>query len=134
MAFLTREQILASQDLDREVIALPEWGGDAHIRVMTGAERDYLESVMTAPVDGPGGRMRNIRAVIAALTLCDEHGGRLFSLEEVDALGAKSSTVLDRIFLVARRLNKLTTEDVEQLEKNVPAVQNGVSGSSLPVP
>lgn len=49
--------------------------------------------------------MHDIRATVAALTVCNEDGSLIFSLADIEALGRKSSTVLDRIADVAQRLN-----------------------------
>ena len=40
---LTREQILGSDDLKRQTVAVPEWGGDVFVRMLTGGERDAFE-------------------------------------------------------------------------------------------
>ena len=37
---LTREQILQSDDLPRETVPVPEWGGSVRIRTLSGADRD----------------------------------------------------------------------------------------------
>ncbi len=37
---LTREQILQSDDLPRETVQVPEWGGEVQVRTMTGTDRD----------------------------------------------------------------------------------------------
>ena len=42
MALLSKEQILKSDDLKSEIVAVPEWGGDVKVRVMTGTELSLI--------------------------------------------------------------------------------------------
>ena len=111
---LTKELILAADDLPREKIAVPEWGGDVWVRALTASERDALELSVT----GDKGTMQNLRARLAVLVLVDEKGARLFSDGEAAALGAKSAAALDRVFTVGQKINALSEEDVEGLVKN----------------
>ena len=109
---LTKEQILAADDLPKEEVQVPEWGGSVYVRTLGGFERDLLEAEYSAH------KHKNLRAKLAALTICDEQGNSLFSITEVEQLGRKSAKALDRIFTVASRLNGLSAQDVEDLEKN----------------
>lgn len=122
MAVLTREAILKAQDLPRELVHVPEWGGEVYVRAMTGTERDAFEASMV--VEGKNGlkgahmKLENLRAKLAALTVCDADGQRLFSDKDVEALGQKSAAGLDRVFSVAQRLSGISQKDVEELTKN----------------
>lgn len=127
MQLLTREAILGANDLTAEVVEVPEWGGAVRVRVLTAAERDQFEaSVLSDGVSGPA-RVGNIRARLAALTLCDEAGAPLFTPDDLEALGAKSAAAMDRIFDVASRLNAFSKKDVDELGKGSAA---GLSASS----
>ena len=57
----------------------------------------------------------NVRSKLCAMCIVDEDGARLFSDEDIDALGEKSAAPLDRIFGVAMRLSGLGTKDVDKL-------------------
>ncbi len=116
MAVLTKDEILSADDLKRERVELPEWGDEdshAYVRTMTGRERDAYEE----NCQGDGG-LRNIRARLVALTLCDENGERLFTDVEANKLGDRSSLALNRVCRIAQRLSGLTGQDVEDLAKN----------------
>jgi hypothetical protein len=121
------------QDLTMEEVFVPEWNGTVGVRIMSGAERDRFEGQML-DYQEQGIRTQNFRARLLVQCLCDEHGGRLFDLSEVEALGAKSSVALDRLFDVARRMNRMTTEEVEKLQGNFEATPDDASGSDLPLP
>jgi hypothetical protein len=40
MAILNREAILGAVDLKKELVKVPEWGGEVYISMMTGEARD----------------------------------------------------------------------------------------------
>jgi hypothetical protein len=111
---LTREQILKAKDLKTEVVQVPEWGGEVTIATMSGAARDEWEQSL---VDNKTA-MQNIRARLFAATCVDENGNRLFSGADAQELGKKSSAALDRCVKIAQRLNRLTSEDLDELAKN----------------
>lgn len=117
---LTRNQILQSEDLPRELVEVPEWGGSVWVKSLTGKERDALEAVVAnIGEDGKAHtNLVNLRARLGSLTMTDEKGKRLFTDGDVKGLGEKSAAALDRVFSVAQRLAKLTDKDVKSLEKN----------------
>lgn len=116
---LTREQILKTDDLPRETVEVPEWGGSVCVRTLTAAERDRFELQFADSKDK--GRPRLLRAPLVALTACDETGKPIFSVEDIAALAAKSSAALGRVFDVASKLCGMSKADVEELEKNSEA-------------
>ncbi len=130
MALLTRDQILAAEDLKRETIDVPEWGGDVIVRSLTGAERDAFEdSVVRQRGKTRELNLRNARARLVSLSLIDESGTRLFSDGDVEALGRKSAAALDRVFAAAQRLSGLTENDIDELAKNSESGQSDSSTS-----
>jgi len=127
---LSREQILEAQDIKAERLEVPEWGGEVMVRSMTGSERDQFEqTILTKRGRDYDVNMRNLRAKLAAWTVVDEAGARIFSEEDVLALSEKSAGALQRIFNVASRLSGISPEDVEELAKNSGSAPNGASGS-----
>jgi len=120
-----RDQILQTDDLPTEAIHVPEWAVTVYLRSMTGTERDAFEASLF--VEGKGGNrqqnLKNLRARLAAKTMVDEVGERLFADKEADisALGAKSSKALDRIFQRAQEINGMRDEDVEEMVGNSEA-------------
>jgi hypothetical protein len=127
---LSKDQILEADDLKRETIATPEWGGDVLVRELRGRERDAFE-------EGSMDKQRNIsmanmRARLVAMSAIDEEGERLFSNKEAAALGDKSATALNRLFEVCCRLSGITESDVDKLEGNSEAAPAVKSGSTSP--
>lgn len=105
---LTKAEILAAEDLPREKLSVPEWGGCGHvwIRAMTGAEGDSF------------GETEPSQAAVAALTICDQDGKLLFSKGEIAELAGKSALVLRRIVQAAKELNGLTKKAAGAARKN----------------
>jgi hypothetical protein len=106
-----KDTILAAEDIKLKAIEVPEWGTTVYIRVMSGTERDSWETNVLS-------KQVNIRAGLLVRCLADDQGKRIFSDSDVNALGAKSGHVLDKLFELASKHNRLKREDVEELEKN----------------
>ena len=116
---LTRESILEAKDLQTQSIQVPEWGGEVLVKTMTGKERDAFEmEAYTVKGKSVEANRENFRARILLHTLADAEGKRLFSAEDLEALGSKSGKVLDRLFGIAMKLNGLSQTDMEELTKN----------------
>lgn len=108
---LGRDDILGVQDIDIEEVDVPEWSGPVFVKGMTGKEREQFEKGYS---DAGG----NIRAQLASMTICDKDGVLLFSLKDVEELGNKSASALMRVFDVARKLSRIGTKGVEEMEAN----------------
>jgi len=129
VAVLTRDQILAAADVVKELVAVPEWGGEVWVRTPTGKARDEFEGAMILAGQSPA-MYHNIRARLAAASICDDDGLLIFEPEDVEELGQKSAAALDRVFAVAQRLAGLTAADMKELEGNSGSAPAGASGSS----
>ena len=116
---LSREAILKAEDLSFEIVDVPEWGGEVKVTTLTGTERDAFESSLIDQKRG-GNKVNttNIRAKLVSMACVDDDGKRIFTPADIEILGSKSASALDRIFTVAQRLSKLTEADVEELSGN----------------
>ncbi len=126
-ALLTREDILAVEDRPTRDVPVPEWGGVVRVRGLSGKERDEYEVALSGlRPDGRPGRpnLANVRARLLALTIVDAEGHPCFSLDDIEALGAKSAVALERVFDVARSLSGLSDDDVQELAENFAVAPN----------
>lgn len=114
--YLSRDDILKSDDLATEDVDVPEWGGVVRIRGLTGTQRDGFEASVVK-MNGPNKQynLANIRARFVALCVVDDEGKRLFSDQDVKQLGEKSATALERVWTAARKLSGMSDDDVEEL-------------------
>jgi hypothetical protein len=116
LVLLSRQGILTAQDLKHEDIEVPEWGGLVRVRGLKGVERDEFESsiVVTNPDGTTRVESKAMRARLVSLTAIDDRGVRLFTAEDVIALGQKSAAALERVFDVAMRLSGMSVRLVRK--------------------
>ncbi|MBT8046398.1 MAG: phage tail assembly chaperone [Pontiella sp.] len=118
MATLNGIEILEADDLKLELVQVPEWGGAVQIRQISAGERDTWEVYAQGELEKPEGARINIRAALAAMTLCDDQGERLFSSAQAGDLAGKNSKALDRIYEASIKLNGLSKSEADAIEKN----------------
>ncbi|WP_063042116.1 MULTISPECIES: hypothetical protein [Nocardia] len=132
MALLTKDAILAAEDLKFEEMHVPEWGGDVRLRTLTAKERDAFETGMVK-INKKGQRednLANLRARLVSLCMVDEKGYRIFtSATDVEALGNKSIAALGRVFEKCQEMNAMTDEDVEELAEGFDQAPDESSSS-----
>ena len=112
MACLSKSGILAANDQKIKFVEVPEWGGKVGMKVISGTARDKFESFYTEK------NMSNFRVRFLAESLCDEDGIRLFTENDVEELGKKSSIVIARLFNEAFAHSAFTGEAVDELGKD----------------
>ena len=126
---LNKTTILQANDIKTEIVSVPEWGGDVCVKGMTGTERDNFEaSIVQMRGSSQTVNMKNVRAKLASLAICDEEGKRLFSDTDVMELSKKSAAALQRVFKVASRLSGIGDEDVKGLAGGLQ--ENPLEGSA----
>lgn len=123
--YLTKAEILGADDIITEDVHTPEWqGGWVRVKRLTGAEKDDFEASLTT-IKQQGDRIIqkpnfvNVRAKLAALCMVDENHVRLFDDSEVLELGRKSAAALDRVVVVAKRLNRMSNADLQELTESL---------------
>ena len=109
---LTKDAILAVQDLNVLKVHVKEWGGDVYIRCMTVGERDAYECEWLANKERG---VPNFRSKFLARCLCDKDGARLFTDADIEQLASKGIPVVNRLFNKAMKHNAMSMEDVEEL-------------------
>jgi hypothetical protein len=112
---LSKEQILAADDMGLLKLSVPEWGGDVYIRVMTVGERDAYENEWQRKRDTG---VDDFRTKFLVRCLVDEKGNRLFDNNDVIRLSQKSARVMNRVWLAAMEHNNLSDQSIEELAKN----------------
>ena len=113
---LTKDQIFNASDHQIKTLNIPEWGGDICLKTMTGFQRDKYESEILKCQKNNS--FVNMRVKLAIYTVCDEDGNLLFEEKDINLLTKKSASALDKIFDEATKMNGISEEDIEELEKN----------------
>lgn len=118
---LTKEQILKASDRKVITVDVPEWGGTVRMQEFSGKAREEYITVLQAKHKGAKDGnidVRGLTCMLLSLTLVNEDNAPLFSVEELDALGSKSATVLDRLFEQAMIINGLDGKATDTALKN----------------
>ena len=134
---LSREALLAKQDLAVEWVPLDEEGGGVFVKEMSARERDAWEASMLEEHETDEGTTEyktgfvDFRAKLAVRTCVDDKGSYLFLEEDAEELsknmGAKR---MEMIVNVAQRLNKISKKDREDLEKKLKGKREKNSNSA----
>jgi hypothetical protein len=141
---LDKTAILAAPDRRRETVDVPEWGEGAQVilQEMSALDRDRFNTERQIEfVDGPPGKdgkptqvpkmgtdaMVNYAARVLVRCIVDEEGKRIFTDDDAEMLGGKSTKVLQRLFKVVAELNKLDGPTQGDVKNSEP----GLSESSL---
>lgn len=129
--YLDRAAIIAAQDLNYQDVDVPEWGGIVRVCGLSITQREELSLLMVdmsatmkaaAMSKDPdfsfqidNAKLASTKAQVVVWTACDGEGKRLFAQKDVDAVGLKSPTVIERLYDVAMELsgaNELTGDAI----------------------
>lgn len=128
---LTLEDIRRSDDLKRESVDVPEWGGTVYVRELTGRDKDRFDEAVYANTKA-GEVIRGVRVLLVCLSVCDDQGVRLFADTDLEWLADKSGAIIERLYEAASRLNGLGAEAFEDTKKNSGSDPNDAPGSDSP--
>jgi hypothetical protein len=107
---LSRDEILAANDLPTEEVPTPEWFPDGAVLVRALTAAEWIEvgrSSMSATNGDREPAMLDLMLRIPAMCIVDAQGRRLFSDADLEALGRKNPLPLKRIMDVVQRLSDL---------------------------
>lgn len=125
-----RERILAAPDIQQERLEIPEWGETVLVRSLSGLEREALNTLVyearrsNKPVP--------IFAAVAAFSMVDEDGRRVFSDHDIGELAKHSSGALERFYDWQVKHSGIGDRAVEDAIKNSGAGQNGAMPTASP--
>jgi hypothetical protein len=114
--FLKREEILEVQDLPFEDVEVPEWHGTVRVAGMNALEATRYSARMTALVENE--QTETIMPELLSRMLVNDRFERIFSEEDIEALGKKSAVVLKRLFEAALRLSGISEAAIGEQAKN----------------
>lgn len=119
MAPTLAEQILQAQDLRTEAVEVPEWGVTVYITTMKAKELDaFQNSLLTMKGNTQTVSLNNMRSRFLVRCLVDEKGEHIFTDEQAKELSEKSGGVVQRLFMIAQKINGLDDSEVGITLKN----------------
>lgn len=126
------DAILATAEREYAYVEVEEWGGTVRIRSLTGKERDKFESGLSTAKGKPN--LDNFRARFVAEVLVDEKGDLLFTNSyQVEKLGDKSVTALQKVYDAATSLNGMSDDDIKTLTVDFEKGQTADAAPSFTV-
>jgi hypothetical protein len=130
---LSKDQILASDRKKTVDVHVKEWSGDVRLQELSASDRDMWENesfVLNAEGTGAKFNPKHARARLVVRCIVDDKGRRMFSDDEVAAIGSLSAATVQRLFNAARKLNAISDDDLSELEGNSDAGPSGDSSST----
>lgn len=129
MASELRKTILEFDDLEKEIVAVPEWGGlKVEVRSITSKTRSRI--LQQASKGGELNLERWFPELVVATAHDPESGEKLFEPADVEALNEKNGNAISRLAEVAQRLAGMMEADVEAAKTDFDETQNDGSTSS----
>ena len=117
---LSASEILNLDDRKVVRVSVPGWPGDVYMRVVSGVQRDKVETMIgraTAKVNDIDGIRRGVMTLVV-MSVCDAAGNLLFTEADIPALVKKSAPALDVLMHEAQRVSAILDDDIEELVKN----------------
>ncbi len=127
---LTRDEILAIEDLPIERVEVPEWKAAVYMQTLSGKQRDEFTQLATDRRAAKRFDVRGLKSRLVAMSLCDKAGKLLFAGDgDETKLNAKSGAAVDRLFTIAQRLSGLSDDELEEMTTDFDEGPNVNSGS-----
>ena len=109
-------QIFAADDIESELVEVPQWGVTVLVKSMTA--RDRARMITTGVSDSGVFRLEEILPdLVIASTYDPETGERVFEESDRDALMSKSAAPIEQIATVAMRLSGLEEDATDEAGK-----------------
>ncbi len=126
MASELRQQILDYDDLESEMVEVPQWGGvKLLVKGMNGRARARF--LKASANNGQVDFERFYPELLIATVHDPESEEPVFATADRDALNNKSGSALDQLASVAMRLSGLSDNSVKEAEKDLEQTPNGGS-------
>jgi hypothetical protein len=119
MAGELRKTIFEADDIESEIVEIPQWGVKIEVRGMTSKERAKL--LKSTSVNGEVDFDRWFPDLIIATAHDPETGEKVFEAADRDMLNTKSGAAITRLAETASRLSGLGEADVDAAKEDLQA-------------
>jgi hypothetical protein len=128
---LSAADIEAANDIGFEDVAVPEWGGTVRVRGMNGFQRALINGTMVAirgqSVELKAEALAQVELKVVTMSLVDANLKPLFTLKQMQKLGAKRAGVVSQLYATAERLSGTGKGAVEDAAKNSGSTPSSAS-------
>ena len=114
----TREDILAAKDLGEKTEEVPEWDKTVIMTGMTGTSRGDVVAALVGKDEDEVGvyLLKQAPALVAKYALDAETRTRIFTDEDIPALGEKNGEVTQRLAGIVLELSGLKKDAIEKAQ------------------
>jgi hypothetical protein len=115
------DQVSQADDIETELVDIPEWGVKIAVRSMDGVRRSQFMTDFTRARENEddSAAVGKIEAdLIVACCFDPEDNSQAFTIEDIPMLLSKSGAVLGRLSRIASKLSGLSAEDEAEQVKN----------------
>lgn len=119
MGILSKAEIFAAQDIKREVLNVPEWGGDVELIQLSGNGRaKIMETYQTFKDAGSVAQTNALQDAMLLACIADDKGQPIFATDDLPLLREKNGVVLETVVKAALKLNGMGEQAEAAAEKN----------------
>lgn len=115
-----RDKILAADDIQVELVDVPEWGVTVEVRGMSGHDRSRILEAAADSEDGKISVGRMYAETVIAACYDPDTGQRVFADSDIDVLLSKAAAPVDRIASVGMRLARMEAGAGDAAKKQFP--------------
>lgn len=114
-----RDKVFTSDDIQTELVAVPEWGVEIEVRGMDGASQaDIIDQAQTEDGKVSAGTMQFL--VIVACCYDPETGTLVFTEDDIPTLRTKAAKALGRLSSKAFALSGMDDKAVDKAVERFP--------------
>lgn len=107
-----RDLILSADDAKSVTVDVPEWGCSLQVRSLNNKERIDWEVACSKKRKGKVTMdPYRLKSLLVVMTCYDDGGHKVFTDDDVEALGSKNAAVVERLFEAAAQLCGVTEQD-----------------------
>jgi hypothetical protein len=123
---LSKDEIFGMDDIPVEEVIIPEWGNRKVLvcGLTAAAKNAYQASLIEIKGSNRKIRMENATAKLLVRTVVNRQRQAIFNESDIERLGTKSASALERLVKVANRLSGMDEAENAELAKNSEAAQS----------
>lgn len=124
-----RDRILSADDIESEIVDVPQWGVKIEVRSMDGRSRARMLS--QASLDNGSVNLESVYPDMVILCSFDpDTGERIFEPGDADALMSKAAGPIEQVAMAAMRVSGMAADSMDKAGNDSSSTEKGDSSSS----